>query len=288
MRPTPNESLARQRFAFRDGGETHYFEFVRALTPTPSEAESWIFVFPGSGCASIGSHLRPTSRRTRGRKRPPARLRARKAPLEPKIGCAAVHRSIRSGRPSSPMAIGLQRVRRSAACAPATTTCRTGGNLRKRGSRATSRPPRSLMSPMWSYSRSPERIARCISTPSGGYRMAGADEGFFASLAGHLHRTSTGPWLPARSYRYWGGACGARHAREPPATANPHPNRHRRGGPDGPRRGWLSKRRDLARAQRTSLADLAAFANADPSSGRKQRKATLPDFWHNVDLWLAR
>lgn len=57
---TPDQvsgNVTRHRFSFLDGGYTHYFELLRALPANVQKPETWMFVFPGSGCASMGQHL---------------------------------------------------------------------------------------------------------------------------------------------------------------------------------------------------------------------------------------
>lgn len=48
---------AAQSFAFRDGGAAFYFEIAKSLAVTPRRRESWIFVFGGSGCIAMGPIL---------------------------------------------------------------------------------------------------------------------------------------------------------------------------------------------------------------------------------------
>lgn len=48
---------AAQSFAFRDGGVAFYFEIAKSLVVAARRRESWIFVFGGSGCIAMGPIL---------------------------------------------------------------------------------------------------------------------------------------------------------------------------------------------------------------------------------------
>ena len=283
----PNEALARQRFAFRDGGETHYFEFVRALTPTPSEAESWIFVFPGSGCASIGSHLPSYFRGLEGESGPLRVFVLEKRHSNPKSDAQpCTDRFVRDDHPRRWLSdynefVAAQLARRQPLRVVLVGISESGEVVPRLASEIAHVTHVVLLAspgadPLDAFRRQAAK-----------YRMAGADE-VLAVLSGPPPTDVDGTMVAGRSYRYWAEL--AELATRASLLQLRIPILIGIGEADRmvPAELAFETRDLLASSGRASLT-LLAFANADHglvdvSNGRRR----LPDFWHNVDLWLAR
>jgi pimeloyl-ACP methyl ester carboxylesterase len=282
------QAVVARPFAFADGGTTRYFELRRSLGEASGGPESWVFVFPGSGCASMEPHLPGYFRGLEGESGPLRILVLEKRHSSVRESARCDDRFVRDDHPRRWIDDYAEFVtRRLADAKPGRVVLvgiSEGGEVVPLLARRLRQVTHVVL------------LASPGADPLESYRVQGEKHGI--SGVGEVLRAIAGPPPPnpdapsaqlgGRSYRYWSELPELR-TRES-LLALDVPVLIGMGEADAmvPAELALGTREAHVRSGRGNLT-LLTFPDADHGLvDRNDGRPRLPDFWHRVDLWLSR